>query len=326
MRRHRILWHALSSAVVWLACASPVPAQDFSRKPIRIIVSAAAGGATDAVARIVGQKMGIGLRTNVLVENRTGGMFIPALKEVATAEPDGHTLFMAPTSVMVAQLLHPEINYDLLRDFVPVTEVASGPLILVARKDLPIRNVADIIAYDRANPGKLTFGSGGGTGSSFYLALELLKLQTGIRPTHVPYRGAGPALTDLLGGHIDMMFDAMVVMAPQVKEGKVTAIGITGRKRLAALPDVPTMIELGIKDFEVTGWFGLLAPARTPDPVIRTLRDEVARNLTDPDVVMQLSQQGMEPKGTEPAIWGAYLESEFDRWRRVIKEAGIKAE
>jgi tripartite-type tricarboxylate transporter receptor subunit TctC len=317
------LFVGLSILSLW---SMPARAQDFSAKPIRIIVSAAAGGATDAIARLVGQKIAPLLRTNVVVENRTGGHFAPAFREVVGAPADGHTLFMSPTSAVIANLLHPEIGYDMLRDFSPVTMVATGPLVLVARKDIPIKSVADLIAYDKQNPGKVVFGSGGGTGSSFYLALELLRLNTGITYVHVPYRGAGPALNDLLGGHIDMMFDAMPIMAPQISAGKVTPVAVTSARRNPALPAIPTVIEQGIPNYEVAGWFGLLAPANTPIAARRPLREAVATILKDPDVVKQLANQGMEPIGNEPDAWWAYLTSEFARWGKVIKDANIKAE
>ena len=321
----RLLMTAACLALLGLSGAM-AQAPDFSAKQIRIIVSAAAGGATDAIARLVGHKIGPGLKTTVVVENRTGGHFAPAFREVVSSPPDGYTLFMSPTSAVIANILHPEIGYDMLRDFSPVTMVATGPLVLVARKGIGIKSISDLIEYSKKNPGKIVFGSGGGTGSSFYLALELLKLNTGISFVHVPYRGAGPALNDLLGGHIDMMFDAMPVMAPQIQSGKVTPVAVTSLKRNAALPDVPTVAEQGVKDYDVAGWFGLLAPANTPLPIRQRLRDEVLKILQDPEVKTQLSAQGMEAVGNTPDAWWGYLQSEFARWRGVIKEANIKPE
>jgi tripartite-type tricarboxylate transporter receptor subunit TctC len=204
--------------------------------------------------------------------------------------------------------------------------VATGPLVLVARKGIGIKSISDLIEYNKRNPGKVIFGSGGGTGSSFYLALELLKLNTGISFVHVPYRGAGPALNDLLGDHIDMMFDAMPIMAPQIQAGKVTPVAVTSLTRNAALPDVPTVAEQGVKDYDVAGWFGLLAPAGTPLPIRQRLRDEVVKILQDPEVKTQLSAQGMAAVGDAPDAWWGYLQSEFARWRKVITEANIKPE
>src|SRR3954462_10190683 len=229
-----------------LVCATflavaPAHAQDLSAKPIKMIVGLAAGGATDVMARLVAQKMSENLRATVFVENRSGGNFIPALRDLTSAPPDGHTLFFISTSTLITQPLHPDYPFDLTT-LTPVTQVATGPLILVVRNDLPIKSVRDLIDQANKNPGKLSFGAGGGTGSSLYLATELLKAKTGIKLTIVPYKGAGPALNDLLGGHIDAMFDAMPVMVPQAKEGKVTPLAVTSTQRSSALPDVPTLI------------------------------------------------------------------------------------
>ncbi len=316
----------LGGAAALAAGMQPSLAQDFSARPMRIVVSAAAGGATDAIARLVGQKIAPGLKTSVMVENHTGGHFGKVFKELVTSAPDGHTMFMAPTSAVVAQLLHPEVGYDMPRDMTPVTQVATGPLVLVARKGIPIKSIADLVAHSKQNPNKVTFGSGGGTGSSFYLALELLKARTGITFTHVPYRGAGPALNDLLGGHIDMMFDAMPIMAPQIKSGAVTAVAVTSLQRNPALPDVPTVVEQNVPNYEVAGWFGLLAPGKTPPAIRQRLRDEVAKALKEPDVIAWLANQGMTPIGSQPDKWFDYLKSEIARWGKVVKDANIKPE
>ena len=319
-----------SLALALLACAAlllhaPAQAQDLSAKPIKLIVGLAAGGATDVMARLVAQKMSESLRTTVFVENRAGGIFIPALRDLTSAPADGHTLFFISTSTLITQPLHPDYPFDLTA-LTPVTQVATGPLILVARRDSGIKSVKELIDYANANPGKLSFGAGGGTGSSLYLATELLKSRTGIKVTIVPYKGAGPALNDLLGGHIDAMFDAMPVMVPQAKAGKVMPLAVTGAKRSPALPDVPTVMESGVPDYEIAGWFGILAPATTPLAIVQRLRDEVAKAVAQPDAVAQLDSQGMQPLATQPDEWRAYLKSELDRYTRIIKESGIKPE
>jgi len=280
-----------------LAAQPSAFAQDFSAKPIRIIVGLVAGGATDVTARLVAQKLSESLHTNAYVDNRPGGIFIPATKELVSADPDGHTLLMISTSNVVTQPLHSDYPYDL-RALTPVTVVSSGPLILVARKELPIKSVAELIAYANQNPGKLTFGSGGGSGSSLYLATELLRLKTGIKLQHVPYRGAAAALNDLLGAHIDLMFDAMPVMVEQAKADKVTPLAVTSTRRSPALPDVPTMAEAGLKDFEVVQYFALFAPPNTPPAIAKRLRDEIAKAIAAPDVVAQFDKQGMALSAT----------------------------
>jgi tripartite-type tricarboxylate transporter receptor subunit TctC len=310
-----------------LAALQPLPAraQDFSGRPIRMLVGLAAGGATDVMARIVGQKMSEGLHTAVLVENKAGGNFIPAVRELTGSAPDGHTLFFISTSTLITQPLHPDYPFDLTK-LAPVTQVATGPLILVVRKDLPIHNVAELVDYAKKNPGKLSFGAGGGTGSSLYFATELLKAKTGITAATIPYRGAGPALNDLLGGHIDAMFDAMPVMANQVKAGTVTALAVTGTQRSSALPEVPTVMESGVPDYEIAGWFGILAPAGTPPAIVQRLRDEVARAVSAPDVIEQLDSQGMQPLASQPKEWHDYMLLELERYAKIIKDANIKPE
>ena len=320
--------HQFQAAVIALACgalvlANPAQAQDFSNKPIRIIVGLVAGGATDVTARLIAQKLTDSLHTNVYVENKPGAAFEPALRELTGAPADGHTLFMISASVVVTQPFHKDYPFDLAK-MTPVTEVSSGPFILVSRKTAPFKTVADLVAYGKANPGKLTFGSGGGAGSSLYLAAELLRLRAGITIVNVPYKGAAASLNDLLGSHIDAMFDAMPVEVGQVKSGNVVGLAVTSAKRSPALPDVPTMAESGYKDFVVNNYFGLLAAPGTPPAVAKKLRDAVAKAIATPDMLSQFAKQGMAPVGSEPAEFGALIRSELALWSKVIKDAGIK--
>ncbi|HEY6604473.1 MAG TPA: tripartite tricarboxylate transporter substrate binding protein [Xanthobacteraceae bacterium] len=315
----------LAGVVLLCASSPPAAAQDLSAKPIRLLVGLAAGGATDVMARLVAQKMSENLRTTVFVENRAGGNFIPALRELTASPPDGHTLFFISTSVLITQPLHPDYPFDLTT-LTPVTQVATGPLILVVRNDLPIKSVRTMIDYAKQHPAKLSFGAGGGTGSSLYLATELLKAKTGIKLTIVPYKGAGPALNDLLGGHIDGMFDAMPVMVTQAKAGKVTPLAVTSLRRSPALAEVPTMMEAGVPDYEISGWFGILAPSNTPAPIAERLREEVAKAVAAPDVVAQLDSQGMASLATAPEEWAAYLKAELARYTKIIRDANIKPE
>jgi tripartite-type tricarboxylate transporter receptor subunit TctC len=308
------------AALAWPAFAQ---AQDLqANKPIRMIVGLSPGGGTDVTARLVAQKMTQNMGMTVLVENKAGGNFIPALREVANAPPDGHTLYFISTSSLITQALHADYPLDIMK-LAPVTEVATGPLILVAKNGLGVKSVQELIALCRKNPGAVKFGSGGGTGSSLYLATVLLVARTGISINIVPYRGAAPALNDLLGGHIDAMFDAMPVMAVQAKEGKVTPLAVTGAKRSFALPDVPTIQESGL-DYLINGWYGILAPPGTPMPIVRRLRDEVAKAVAPADVVETLAKQGMEPRGTQPDEWAKYLASELAFYSKIIKDADIK--
>jgi tripartite-type tricarboxylate transporter receptor subunit TctC len=306
----------IACAIVFSASARSAHAQDFSGKPIRLLVGLAAGGATDVMARLV---------TTVFVENKVGGNFIPALRELTGSPADGHTLFFISTSTLITQPLHPDYPFDLTQ-LTPITQVATGPLILVVKNSLGIKTLGELINHAKANPGKLSFGAGGGTGSSLYFATELLKAKTGIKITIVNYRGAGPALNDLLGGHIDGMFDAMPVMVTQAKEGKVTPLAVTSTARSPVLPNVPTILESGVPGYEMSGWFGMLAPTGTPPAIAQRLRDEVAKAVAAPDVVSTLASQGMEPLATQPREWADYLKSELTVYTKIVKDANIKPE
>jgi tripartite-type tricarboxylate transporter receptor subunit TctC len=305
-----------------LVCAG-APAQDFSDRPIRIIVGLVAGGATDVTARLIAQKLTDGLHTNVYVENRPGAAFEPALRELTNAAPDGHTLFMISAAVVVTQPFKKDYPFDLTK-MTPVTVVSDGPFILVSRKTLSFQTVKDLVDYGKAHPGKLTFGSGGGAGSSLYLAAELLRLRAGISIVNVPYKGAAAALNDLLGSHIDAMFDAMPVQVAQVKAGNVVGLAVTSAQRSFALPEVPTMAESGFNEFVVTNYFGLLAPPRTPPNIAKALRDAVVKVVASPDLVEQFKQQGMAPVANEPAQFGDLIRSELALWAQVIKDSSIE--
>ena len=291
-----------------LAALPAAHAQDLQPgKPIRMIVGLAAGGGTDVMARLVAAKMTDNMKQKVIVENKAGGNFIPALRELTSSPPDGHTLFFISTSTLITQPLHqPDYPFDLTK-LTPVTQVATGPLIMVVKNSLDMKTLKEVVDYAKANPGKLTFGAGGGTGSSLYFATELLKSKAGINLNIANYKGAGPALNDLLGGHIDGMFDAMPVMAPQAKEGKVTPIAVTSAKRSPALPNVPTIKESGYPDYEMSGWFGILAPTGTPPAIAQRLRDEVAKAVADANAVKVLESQGMDPLGDAARRLGASI-------------------
>ena len=305
-----------------LASPNAALAQDFQSKPIRLIVGLAAGGGTDVTARLIAQKMSDNLKATVLVENKAGGNFVPAGREIMNAAPDGHTLYFISTSAIIAQALYPDHPVDLLK-FAPVTEVATGPLVLVVRNDLGVKSLRELVALAKQKPGGLKFGTGGGTASSLYLATELLKVSTGIDISIVPYRGSGPALNDLLGGHIDAMFDAMPMMSAQAKEGKVTPVAVTGGKRSPTLPNVATIQEAGFT-YEVTGWYGVVAPTGTPAAVVQKLRDEMSKAAVAPDIVEKLVAQGMEARGSQPAEFAKYLQSELAFYSKIVKDANIK--
>jgi len=313
---------ALAGALAAFVTPQPGAAQDFPNKPVRMIVGLAAGGGTDITARLIAQEMSKSMKVPVVVENKPGGNFTIAAKEVAAAPPDGYTLYFISSSSLITQALHADYPLDLLK-FAAVSEVSTGPLILVARKDLGPKTIREVLDLARRKPGSLKFGTGGGTGSSLYLATEFLKATTGININIVPYRGSGPALNDLLGGHIDLMFDAMPMMSVQAKEGRVTPIAVTGQKRSPVLPDVATVQESGLK-YEITGWYGILAPPGTPPAIVQRLRDETAKAVALPEIVSKLGGQGMEPRGTQPAEFAKYMASELALYTKIVKDANIK--
>jgi tripartite-type tricarboxylate transporter receptor subunit TctC len=296
------------------AALRPVEAQDLSGQPITIIVGQPAGDATDVIARLVAQRISEGLHTNVDVENRPGDASMPALRELAAAPADGHTLLFMSSSTLIAQALHPDDPFDLTT-LTPVTEVAAGPLILTTRKSFPVNTLGDVIAYAKKDPHRLVLAAGGGTQSAAYLAAEALKAKAGIDVALVAYKGGGPALDNLLASHIDLVLDVMTVIGPRAKAGTLKPLVVTSPQRSPALPDVPTVTEAGISDYAFVHWFGILAPANTPPAIAKRLRDEVAKALASSDVMDELDRQGMRPLATEPEEWRAYLKSELEHYR-----------
>ncbi len=325
MTSQRGMLLAVSVLLAAVAFAPPAFAQPRGQS-LRIVVPTAAGGAADAVARLMGLRLQEELGVTVVIENKAGGLFAPAMRDVVNSPPDGTTIFMVTTSVLMSQVLHPEIPYDLTRDYTPVIEVATGPLILVGRKDLPFTTVGGLIAHAKKNPGKLVFASPGGNGSAFSLAAMLLMSTAGIEALNVPYKSAAPALNDLLGGHVDVMFDAMPVEVGQVQAGNVLAFMVTGPKRVTTLPQVPSAPEAGMAALDVAGWFGFLAPPKTPAAVIAPIHDALAKALARADILAQLEAQGVVPVGGTAQAWGEHLDGERSRWSRFVADHGIKAE
>jgi tripartite-type tricarboxylate transporter receptor subunit TctC len=315
----------LVAATLATAMLRPAEAQDLSARPIKLIVGVAAGDAADVMARLLAQKMSESLHTTIDVVNRPGENFIPALREFTGAPADGHTLLFMSTSTLIEQPLHPDYPFDLTT-LTPVTQVATGPVIVAARKSFPVNTLGDVIAYAKANPHRLVFAAGGGTGSPDYLAIELLKAKTRIDVALFAYKGGGPALDDLLRSHVDGVLDDVSVIGPRAKAGLLIPLAVTSARRSPALPDVPTVMEAGISDYEINRWFGILAPTDTPTAIAKRLRDEVAKAAAAPDVIDGLGQQGREAVASEPEEWGAYLKSELSRYAKIIKDTGIKPE
>ena len=298
-------------------------AQTFPERPIQLIVGFPPGGGVDIVARQLAETLSDSLGQRVVVENRAGAAGNIAMEYVARAKPDGYTLLMGNLGMLTANpVLYPKLSFDASKDFAPVARVVVTPLLAAVPVNLPAQNVQQLIAMAKAKPNEMSFGSGG-NGNINHLAGELLKLQTGIQIKHVPYKGSAQALTDLMGGHIQLVIDGFNVVQPSVASGKARAIAITSDTRSPAMPHVPTMKEAGLGDLVIYGWQGVLAPASTPSAIIEKLTQEVAKALANPALKARLSGQGTEPSYLNPAQFRSYITGEQARWANVISSAKI---
>lgn len=315
---------ALLCGAAALASQSPC-AQPYPSKPVRLIVPFAAGGPADVQARLIGPRLGEALGQPVVVENRPGGNTILATELTARAEPDGHTVQVISAGFAVNATLYPKLPYDSLRDFAPVTQFTSGPAIVVVHPSLPVRSVKELIALARARPGELVYASAG-SGSPSHLAVELFKVMTGTDLVHVPYKGAAPAMADLLAGHVQVSFPTILAALAHVRAGKLRALATTGAARSPAAPELPTMIEAGVPGYEAANWFGAMVPAKTPPAIVARLAREIGRALRLPEVRERLLSQGMEPVGNSPEEFSAYIRSEIVKWAQAVKASGAKPE
>ena len=298
-------------------------AQTFPERPIQLIVGFPPGGGVDIVARQLAETLSDSLGQRVVVENRAGAAGNIAMEYVARAKPDGYTLLMGNLGMLTANpVLYPKLSFDASKDFAPVARVVVTPLLAAVPVNLPAQNVQQLIAMAKAKPNEMSFGSGG-NGNINHLAGELLKLQTGTQIKHVPYKGSAQALTDLMGGHIQLVIDGFNVVQPSVASGKARAIAITSDTRSPAMPHVPTMKEAGLGDLVIYGWQGVLAPASTPSAIIEKLTQEVAKALANPALKARLSGQGTEPSYLNPAQFRSYSTGEQARWANVISSAKI---
>jgi tripartite-type tricarboxylate transporter receptor subunit TctC len=297
-------------------------AQTYPIRPVRIIVAFAPGTTSDIVGRIFAEKLTQAMGQTFIVENRTGAGGTIGAEAVAKAPPDGYTLLVSTAALPVSAHVYPNLKYDTGRDFASITVISHSPLLLAANLNFPPRSVAEFIQYTRANPGKVSFGSAG-VGTSHHLTGEKLKLDTGIDMVHVPYKGSGPAHVDLMGGQIQVMFDNIVALMPHVKSGKVRALAVSSAKRHALLPDVPSLQEAGVRDFETVAWFGLLAPAGTPRAVVNRLNAETLKALALPDVRTRLIEAGSVIIGNSPEAADTFLREELAKWGKVVKAANV---
>jgi tripartite-type tricarboxylate transporter receptor subunit TctC len=293
-------------------------------KPVRIVVPSSPGGGTDILARIVAQKLSESLGQQFVVENRPGAGQIIGIESVARSAPDGYTLLMAASAIVINEVLYAKPPYDTLRDFAPVTQGASLPNILVAHPALPVKSVRELVAFAKLHPGQLNYSSAG-SGTSPHMSMELFRTMAGIAITHIPYKGSGPATTDLLAGQVQLSMPNVLTALPHIKAAKLRALGVTSGKRASGLPDIPAIAET-VPGYEAIQWYGLLAPAGTPRDIVNKVQAETAKVLFLPEVKERLSADGAEPVGNRPDEFAAYIRAEFAKWGRVVKSAGVKLE
>jgi tripartite-type tricarboxylate transporter receptor subunit TctC len=299
--------------------------QPWPTKPIRLIVTSPAGGPSDIAARIIGQRLTETLGQAVVIDNRGGANGIVGTEMVANAQPDGYTLGMVQAGLAINPSLYARVPYDPLKDFTPITQAISVPNVLVVHPSLGVNSVAELVAAAKARPEEIPFASAG-KGSSGHLALELFQMSAGVRFNHVPYKGGAPAVNELLGGHVKALFSLALVVTPHVRSGKIKGLAVSSGQRSAVAPELPTIAESGYPGFEVVGWFGILAPAKTPPAIVAKLHDEIVRVLKMPDTRQRLASQGADVVASTPGEFAAYIKSETERWAKVIKSAGIHME
>lgn len=306
--------------------AAPAAAQTYPSKPVRIVVAFPAGGGTDIVARVLGQKLAEYWNQQVLVDNRAGASGTIGTEFAAKAAPDGYTMFMGTMgNLTVNKHLFPRMAVDPVRDFAPLSQVVAVHFVMVSHPSVPARSVKDVIALARRQPGQLTYGSSG-PGGAPHLAGELLNKMARISIAHIPYKGSAIVMQDLMGGQIMFSFDSLLQYLPQIKTGKIRALGMLGRSRSPTLPDVPTLDESGVPGYDLTNWFGLVLPGGTPPELVRRLHADVQKALAVPEVRDKLTAMGSTVVGSSPEQFGAYMRAESEKWAKLIAEARIQAQ
>jgi tripartite-type tricarboxylate transporter receptor subunit TctC len=300
-------------------------AETYPAKPIRLLIGFAAGGGADVVARALSPRLGETLGQQIIIDNRPGANGIIAAEIAAKAPPDGYTLLVAPGNYAFAPAMYAKLPFDMASAFAPVSLLAATPLLVVVHPSLPAKTIPQLVALAKAHPGTLAYASGG-IGGSAHLATELFRTLTRVDLVHVPYKGTGAAITDLIGGQVMLCFCTLPSVFQQAKNGRLRALAVTTAQRTPAAPEIPTVAETGIPGYEITQWYGLLAPAGTPPPVIQRLNAEVAKALNHPAARSRLQAEGAEPAGSSPEEFGAFFKSEIAKWTAVAQKAGIRAE
>jgi len=315
---------ALAAACLATACAV-AHAQAWPNKPIRMLVGFPPGGPTDVVARLVSDKVAGQVGERFVIDNRAGAAGNIAVEILAKASPDGHTLLYSSNAIALSPGLYSKLGYDPLKDIVPVTEIGSGCLIFVVHPSLPVTSVKEFIEYAKARPGQLNYASSG-AGTSTHLAAVLFSQRTGIQTQHIPYKGTAPSLVDMIAGRTQFLMGAVNTAVPHVREGRLRALAVTGTKRIQSLPELRTLEESGLPGFVVTTWQGLFAPAGTPAAVLARINAEFAKAVHSPELKPRLEQQDMEPTGPDVSAFTAMYRAELQKWTKVARDAGLKAE
>jgi len=316
---------ARAAVALLLSALAAAASAQYPSHPVRFIVPSAAGGGTDIIARAVSLKLSEALGQQFVVDNRPGAGQMIGIELAAKAPPDGHTILMAASTLAINPVMYKKVPYDPLRDFAPITQAASLANVVVVHPSLPVKSLAELIAYAKARPGELNFASAG-IGTSPQMSIELLKSMAGIDMVHIPYKGTAPGVVDLLAGQVKVMAPNVLTALPHIKSGKLRALAVTSTKRSQALREVPTVAEAGLPGYDSTQWYGVLAPAGTSRAIILRLHGEIVRALRDPEVGKRLEADGAEAVGSSPEEFAAFIKSETEKWARVAQAAGIKPE
>ena len=317
---------AACGSLLLIFLVQPVPAQTYPTKPVRIIVTFPAGGPADFVGRALGQKLTEAWGQQALVDNRAGAAGVIGVELAARSNPDGYTLLQGQSGGMsINPALNPRLSYDPFRDFAPISLLVVNPQMLVAHPSLPVTSVKELIALAKRRPGQINYASAG-HGTTQHLGMEMLKVMTEINLVHIPYKGTAPALIDLFAGQVSLQFTSMPAVLPHVKAGKLKGIAVGSPRRSPAAPEVPTVAESGVTGFEFVAWYGLFAPAATPQGIIGQLNVQVVKALSDPDLSQRVASQGAEPSPSTPDGLAKYMREDHERWKKVIKTANIRVE
>ena len=315
----------LAAVSAGVMCAGICMAQGYPSRPIRFLVGFPPGGTSDILARTIGQKLAEAVGQQVVIENRPGAGGNLGAEAAAKSAPDGYTLFMGTTSQAISASLYSKLNYDLVRDLAPITQAVNYTNLLVVHPSLPVKSVQELIALAKARPAQLNYGTAG-NGTPPHMTGELFKSYTGVNIQHVPYKGGAPAIADLLGGQITIMFDNVPPLLPHVQAGKMRPLAVTSLRRISVLREVPTLDESGLKGFDSVAWNGVLVPTGTPRDIVMKLNSEINRILTLPDIRERLSGQGADPVGSTPEQFAALIRSEIQKWAQVVKTSGARVD